>query len=84
MPLATSRSRTDFYTNPTFKELVGRLQELRRSHTESVKAAGRSGETTLMTLRTGIVDGIEYSLKIMEESYEEATKPRAEEVNEPA
>jgi hypothetical protein len=63
--------------------LVERLQELRRTHTESIKAAGRAGDATLMTLRTGIVDGIEYSLKIMEESHEMATKPRAEEANEP-
>ena len=83
MLLVSKRARTDFYTNPCYNDLVTMLHEMKRSHTESIKAAGRDGDYTKMTLRTGIVDGIDLCIMRMENERKDATEPQLEEANEP-
>ena len=64
--MAASRAEMDFYSNPTFPALLAKVQEQVRKETETLKATGRGDSKESFQHQTGVVDGIERMMLLVE------------------
>lgn len=61
-----TRAEMDFFSNPYYGALMSKIQEQMRKETESLKATGRGESELSFQHQTGVVDGIERNLTLIE------------------
>jgi hypothetical protein len=67
-----TRYRRDWFTNPTFKDYVERLEEMHRKEEATLKGFARGDSITKINHQQGVVDGIERVQAMLEQMNREA------------
>ena len=60
------RYQRDFFTNPTFDEVIALLREMEQKEVVSVRGAGQGGDISKVNYHTGIAEGVRRAILRLE------------------
>ena len=60
------RYQRDFFTNPTFDEVIVLLREMEQKEVVSVRGAGQGGDISKVNYHTGIAEGVRRAILRLE------------------
>ena len=78
-----SRSKRDFYSNPTFGETLQVLEKMIDAETTKMRSQMRGADLASINRSAGVVDGIELAMRRLMEEREQALTGNEDEEQKP-